>query len=273
MSTRITSATGICLTVTLLALGSGRDAGAAPVRGLVHFPEDIQSLPHHTTYWRISNGILPIGPALHDPRTEAMVVLYPQETVTGAQVAAAEEEEKRGKPKVDVRIAGVRLNPPVVVIPPEATVVFHNDDRVEEKLLISCVGAAGSPPRQVLAPGAAASVTFEKPGDCSLRSPDIAHLAGTVLVVEHGFHGRVDAAGTFQFEAPEGHYQAKLFFHGAWVASHPVDVSPDGVRIEFRVAAHVGHGGGKPAPKAEDKKGAKGAGPARTDKAREQGKK
>jgi plastocyanin len=205
-------------------------AAAAPVRGTVAFADESQGVTaRHATFWRVPNGVLPLAPPLHDLRAEAVVVLYPQGAVTGAQVAAAEEKDQKGPARAEVVLQGRRAAPAVVVVAPGTEITLRNEDRVEYAL-----SARGLSPQRVPASG---KVTFaaEKPGEYVLRAEDPAHLTVAVLVAERAFSGRVDPDGTFAFEAPEGDYEARLFWRGAFVARAPLQVAPKvGAELSFK---------------------------------------
>lgn len=205
-------------------------AAAAPVRGTVPFADEGQGVTaRHTTFWRVQNGVLPLSPPLHDLRAEAVVVLYPQGPVTGAQVQAATEEAEKGPARVEITLQGRRAAPAVVVVPPGAEITLRNEDRVAYAL-----SARGLPPQSVPASGKA-TFTAEKPGEYLLRAEDPAHLTVAVLVAERAFSGRVDPSGTFAFEAPEGTYEARLFWRGAFVARAPLQVAPKvGAELSFK---------------------------------------
>ncbi len=235
MDKRIASSSRACLVALGLLVGAPGQAVAAPVRGKVLFPDDPRGGLRHPTYWRVPNGVLPVLPAEKDIRTESVVVLYPQGTVTGAQVAAAEAQEQKGPVKVEMKISGLKLIPPVVVIPSGATVSLRNEDRQTHELEFACTPSGVVAPRQTVAAGETATLKFDKQGDCLLHSSEYAHLTGAVLAVDRGFYGRLDGSGAFQFDAPEGHYLARLFSRGSFVASQPIDVLAEGVELTLKV--------------------------------------
>jgi plastocyanin len=227
------------LTLGILLCVTGRPA-AAPVRGKVLFSEDPRGVARYHTYWRVPNGVLPVLPASQDVRTESVVVLYPQGTVTGAQVAAAEAQEQKGPVKLEMKLSGLKLIPPVVVVTPGATVTLRNEDRQDHEINFICNPTGAVAPRQTIAGGETATLTFDKQGDCVLHSTEFAHLTGAVLVVDRGFYGRLDASGAFQFDAPEGHYLARLFFRGSFAASQTIDVLAEGLELTLKVGPPTG---------------------------------
>ena len=130
-------------------------ATAGTVRGTVQFPDEVKGGDlRHGGYWRVPNGVLPIGPPLHDVRSEAVVVLVP---VGAIDVAASD-----GQRRAEIRLAGLRMSPQVTVVSPGAQVTLHNDDRVLHRL--SCSGAAPLP-EQSIPTGGRGTLTLQKAGD------------------------------------------------------------------------------------------------------------
>lgn len=219
---------GICLGLAVST------AVAAPVHGTVHFPED--PAPVRRGYFRVPGGALPLLPPVHDPRADALVVLLGQGIVTGDQAAAEAEPDKReDRRKTELRVLGARMNPAAGVISAGGTAVIHNvDPRPVSLVCVHCPAPLPGLPKEPIPAGGKISLTPSRPGEYHLRSPEIPHLQGAVVVVDRAYVGRVEASGSYALDAPEGRYQARLLMNGVWMDQKDVEVGPKGLTLDLR---------------------------------------
>ena len=211
------------------ALGAGPPGvRAAPVQGVVQFPDEP---PRRGAYSRVPNGALPIAAPLVDPRTAAVVVLSPDPPKADGEA-----------PKVEARVQGQRLSPPLVVAPPGAALTLRNEDRRPLPLTLRCPGA---PPLEATVPAGGEQAltlpTLPPQTLCALRSPGHGPLSGAVLL-EHAPAGRVAADGSFRVDVPEGTYQARVYWQGLRAGPNPVTVGATGTAVTLSLR------GARPAP-------------------------
>jgi plastocyanin len=186
-------------------------AHAATVRGTVTVPADARPADAPSGHWRVENGLLPVTP--RPPETREVVIV-----LDGARARGSDAEP----PTVTVELHGLRLDPPLVVVPPAATVQFKNSDRVPHTLWTP--NQPVSMPSQPTPAGQTRTQKFASPGEYRVRDEEWPHIEGTVLVVTSAA-AQPDDRGNFKLDVPEGHYTLRVWYRGAWVLTQPFDVN------------------------------------------------
>jgi hypothetical protein len=195
-------------------------AFAATVRGTVTLPE-VKGEPA-SGHWRVENGVLPVLPRLADPRGEALVVL---ESPTA--------KKPDSPPPITVELHGLRMDPRVVAVQAGGTVTFKNGDRVPHALYIE--GGTSLMPPSPTPSGQSRAQRFLAAGEYRIRDEEQPHLEGTVVTVETPYAAAIDEHGAWKLEVPEGHYTLRVFWHGAWVLSRPLEVG----HLPAEIALHI----------------------------------
>ena len=212
---------GIPLAVTLVfLLGLGRGAAAAPVRGVVSLPQELKSGRRLRGYWRIENGIVPLGAAPNHGDT--VVVL------TGV----------KGTPPpartVTVEISGFAAQPTTVVVGEGSVVELKNSDRVPHDFSIPEIPALM--PLERLAPGGLRRQKFLTGGGYTIRDAEYPHLLVSVIVVASPFFAAVDDKGGFKLpDAPEGRATLKVWSQGRWVHQQEIEVGSKSTDLAVKV--------------------------------------
>jgi hypothetical protein len=193
---------------------------AAPVRGTVGLPSGLKSGRRHPGYWRLENGNVPVQPAPY--RGDTVVVI---EGLKGAAPAAK---------TVTVEIAGMQMSTPVVVLGPGSVLEIKNNGKVAHDL-----GVAENPkvmPVERLAAGNIRRTRFNEPGGYLVRCGEYPHVAVSVIVVNSPHHAVVDEKGAFKVaDAPEGKGTLKVWSHGRWVHSEPVEIAAKPADLQVKV--------------------------------------
>lgn len=215
-------------------------------------PENPPAPPSGYVY--MGNGVLPIGPPLHDPRPDAVLVLDspsvksipsaaaddppgddPPAAAAQAAPADAAAPAAKAKGEVEVRLYGARTLPEVIVAAPGTQVSFRNDD--SRAVTLRCRQAPelfGGP----IAPGTRVTVAAPRPGEFELHSVEYPHLRAT-LIVPRGPVARLSWSslgeiGEARLNVPPGSYLARLFFLHRYVAAQAVTVTPQGAEFVLR---------------------------------------
>jgi plastocyanin len=209
-------------TLAWLVLLSGA-AHAATVRGLVTLPADARA-SERDGHWRVENGVLPVGPRLPDPRSDVVVMLE------GGPAREAKKEEKAAT--VTVQLKGLRLDPRVVVAAPGTSVTFKNEDRVPHTLYAD--GAQTAIPPEPTPSGTSRTVKLTGRGEYTVRDQDWPHIEGAVVITD-AYAVQCDDKGQFKTDVPEGRYVLKVWYHGAWVHSQPIEVGPRTTELKIDV--------------------------------------
>jgi hypothetical protein len=212
---------GLAFIVGSLVAGG---AQAATVRGLVTLPAEPRAADREG-HWRVENGVLPVGPRTPDPRADAVVVL---------EGGPTRQKSDDKPPTLTVDLRGLRMEPRVLVAPAGATINYKNDDRVPHTLFIE--NAATMMPPEPTPSGMSRSVRLQAPAEYQVRDQEYPHIEGTVVVTD-GPAAQVDEKGTFKLDAPEGRYTLKVYWHGAWVHSQPIEVGPHTTDLKIDVPA------------------------------------
>jgi hypothetical protein len=189
-------------------------AFAGSLRGTIFFPADSKPDPRPLANWRVENGILPITPAPPESRSDAVVVLEP----------ATPPEPTTAAVLVEAR--ALALSPRVTVAAVGTTFQFKNLDRTARSLFLK--GGENFMAAEPTAPGATRALRFSSPGEFDLRDADYPHAQAMLVVVASTFFAHADDKGSFKIDAPDGKYTLKVFFHGTWAASQPVEVGRPG---------------------------------------------
>jgi hypothetical protein len=203
-------------------------ARAATVRGLVTLPPEARN-GEHEGHWRVENGILPIGPRVPDPRTEAVIVL---------EGGPAQKKSDDKPPSLTLSLHGLRLDPKVVIVPQGTTVNFKNDDRVPHTLYLE--NAAAMMPPEPAGVGSTRSVKLLTTAEYQVRDQEYPHIDGTVVVTDSPWTAAVDGSGQFKLDVPEGRYTLKVFFRGSWAVTMPVEVGPHTTDLKVDIPSRTG---------------------------------
>jgi hypothetical protein len=222
-----TRGTPFAVTLVLLAgLGAGVSvsapgvAEAAPVRGVVSLPQELKSGRRLRGYWRIENGIVPLGPA--PSHGDTVVVL------TGLKGTAPPART------VTVEISGFAAQPTTVVVGEGSVVELKNSDRVAHDFSIPEVPALM--PLERLAPGGLRRQKFLTGGGYTIRDAEYPHLQISVIVVGSPFFAATDDKGAFKLpDAPEGRATLKVWSQGRWVHQQEIDVGPKTADLNVKV--------------------------------------
>ena len=207
------------LLVAVLGMGLTLPAVAAPVRGTVSLPGDLKSPRRHRGYWRLENGIVPVGGT--GSRADTVVVL------TGVKGQAPPPRT------VTVDISGLAAAPPLVVVGEGSVVELKNSDRVPHDLAIPDMPSLM--PVERLAPGALRRQKFLASGGYAIRDGEYPHLVISVVVVGSPHFAMPDDKGAFKMpDAPDGKATLKVWSAGRWVHEQEVEVGPksDDLRIK-----------------------------------------
>jgi hypothetical protein len=226
------------LATSILLTFSAAGAVAAPVHAIVHFRQGLSALadtnrPAKLGYVRVQNGVLPIAPPLQDPRADAVLMLEPPAGLAPSPAPAP----MAGTPAIEIKLYGLRLSPAVVLVPPGASVILRNEDRLP--VTLRCASAPTLLPSTALQPGAKLAVTLPSRGEFAIDSPEYPHLRG-LLLAPRGFASRLTLSefgtvGVAHLEVPPGTYQAKILLAGRVAASTQVMVAPSGVEFMLQV--------------------------------------
>lgn len=225
---------GIRLLVLSLFVGSAvapATAAAAPVRGTVSLPSDLKTGRRLRGYWRIENGIVPLGAP--PTRGDTVVVL------TGVKGPALPART------VTVDINGFSPQPSTVVVGEGSVVEIKNSDRVPHDLWIPEVEKLM--PLERLAPGALRRQKFLAAGGYTIHDKEYPHLVISVIVMGSPYVATCDDKGAFKLpEAPDGKATLKVWSQGGWVHQQEIEVgakSASGelaIKVESPGAARAG---------------------------------
>lgn len=212
------AAAGVCAAV----LCASAVVYAAPVKGTVSLPAAMKSARRHVGYWRLENGNVPIAPAAY--RGDTVVVL---EGLKGPAPS----------PKtVTVEISGMQVSTPVVVLGPGSVVEIKNNDKVSHDL-----GIPDSPkvmPVERLAAGNVRRTRFSEPGGYFVRCGEYPHIAVSVIIVSSPSFAVVEEKGGFKIpEAAEGKGTLRVWSHGRWVHSEPIEVTARPADLQVKVTS------------------------------------
>ncbi len=178
--------------------------------------------------WRLDNGILAVQARSVDPRSECVVILYPKTPPHGKDVGTAEP--------VIAELRGLRLVPQVIVVPLGAALVIKNEDRVPYALHAVGPDEAAYPAKPLPA-GAKREETLQHPGVYPLRDDEQAHLRGWVIVTDAAVVLHPDAHWAFHGDAPDGHYDLKVFYKGNFVVEKSVEISSRATELQLTIPA------------------------------------
>jgi plastocyanin len=193
---------------------------AAPVKGTVSLPAPLKGTRRHLGYWRLENGNVPIKAA--PPRGDTVVVL---EGLKGAAPGAITKT---------VEIAGMQVTPPVVVVGPGSVIEIKNNDRVAHVMGIT--DAPNIMPVERLMANQMRRVRFNEPGGYFMRCEDYPHISLAVVVVGSPFHAVVEEKGAFKIgDVPDGKGTLKVWSHGRWVHSEPIEIGGKAVEVLVKV--------------------------------------
>ena len=214
--------------LTIIVAAWASTAAAATVRGTVVLPAEPR-VADHDMHWRVENGVLPIGPRVPDPRLDVLVVLEGAPTSSKTQL-----------PNATVTLHGLRLDPRVIAIPVGGAVDFKNDDRVPHTLYVD--KATTLMPATPTPAGQTRTQKFYATGEYRIRDEEYPHVDGTVLVVQTPYVARLDDKGGFKLDVPEGKYTLKIFWHGHWAVSQPLEVTAHTSEVNLQVPAAAAAG-------------------------------
>ena len=223
-------------------------AAAATVKGTVVFPaptdaagKAVRARP--LAHWRVENGVIPIAPALPEPRDGVVVVLEPQQAA--APPARLELKPEGDKPKITIlEVRPMRVEPRLLVVESGAPIALRNADKAPRTFYLE--NGESFVPRQVTAPGSDRELKFTERGEYHLIDAEHPRASAVVVVVASPFHAISDDRGTFAIDVPDGKYAMKALFRGAWTVPQPVEVS-QGKGHELTVKLPSDSDGEKPA--------------------------
>jgi hypothetical protein len=206
-----------------LVLLAAAGAVASPVRGSLKLPERSRAAEPLSGYWRVENGVLPVAQAPESP--SAVVVLEPS------------AQAKSNPTSITVELHGLRMEPKLLALPLGTTVVFKNSDRVPHTLYVAGNASIMAP---VPTPaGQNRQQQFSTVGEFRIRDEEYPHISAMMVVTASPYTAIVEPSGAFKLEAPEGHYTARVWWHGDWVLTQSVNVS-HGAELRLVVAPRKG---------------------------------
>lgn len=216
----------LCLLAAPLCLS--RAAHAAP-RSTVEGTIVVRALERFSgqAYWPPEGtGLIAPRPATF-PAGEVMVLFFASDS--HALPSAPQKAE-------EIYVQGADFSPRVLAVPAGTTVTFFNKDRTPYVLYSprneSFFGA------EPLAPGASRAIRFLAPGVYFLRTAELHHMQGVVIVHEPAVAALADAQGKFHVAAlTPGNYGLKVFVRGRMIAERAFAVSappkPQTIDIEI----------------------------------------
>ncbi len=214
---------GTALLVTMFLVGAhlpSAAAFAAPVRGAVSLPQELKTGRRLRGYWRIENGIVPLGPPAN--RGDTVVVL------TGLKGAAPPART------VTVDITGFAAQPTTLVVGEGSVVEIKNSDRVPHDFSLPDVPALM--PLERLAPGGLRRQKFLAPGGYTIRDAEYPHIVISVIVVGSPWFAITDDKGAFKLpDAPDGRATLKIWSHGRWVHQQEIEIGPKSADLAIKV--------------------------------------
>jgi len=220
------------LLVALHLLAGALPAFAGGLRGTLQFPPSPRAAgARPLAYWRLENGVLPVGQAPVEPRRDVVIALQPEK-------APPPRAEGQTPPPVALEAKPLRLEPRVAIAEVGATIVVKNTDRVPRTLYLK--DGESFMPREATAPGGERTVRFTVPGEYTLLDVDNPRAQSTVLVVPTRYLGRADERGAFAIDAPDGKYTLKAFYRGAWTDPVPVEIGGRARDVAVRLPARTG---------------------------------
>jgi plastocyanin len=205
-------------------MGRGRGIGAASllllagaahantVRGSVAVPPEARA-DASSGHWRVENGVLPVLPRPPELRGEVVVVLE----------GPSKKDKNAEPPTLTVELHGLKMEPRVIVAPMGATVEFKNSDRVPHTLFAESALSIMAP--EPTPAGQTRTQKFAAVGEYRIRDQEYPHIDGTVVVTQSPYASAVDDKGNFKLDVPEGNYTLRVWWHGAWQVTQPLEVA------------------------------------------------
>ena len=215
------------LVATTALLVAAAPAGAVNVKGAIVFPPPSEASSqaaraHPLAHWRVENGVIPIAPALPEPRDGVVVVLESQQAPpTGARPELRPEGEKIKVMILEVR--PMRVEPRLLVVEAGAALALRNADKAPRTFYLE--NGESFVPRQATAPGADRDLKFTERGEYHLVDAEHPRAGALVVVVGSPYHAVSDERGTFSVDVPDGKYFVKALYRGAWTAPQPLEVA------------------------------------------------
>jgi hypothetical protein len=186
--------------------------------------------------WEIENGVKEVTAERVEAQRELAVVLIGEGSTTLPE-------------RVEVAFSGGGLLPSTIVVRPNTTLLFRNEDEIAHELYAEGVegfAAEGTSPR------GRRSVVLKEAGTFALRDRIITHLTGYVHVMENVIAvASPDGSGQFVFpEVPAGKYTLKVLHGPSEIASQTIEVGTRELTIDPLTLA-VAPKGDKAASKAK----------------------
>jgi plastocyanin len=205
----------------LLASTAG-SAWAGAVRGTVNLPEDLKTGRRFLGHWRVENTTVAVQAPPSRGDTVVLVVGPKGQTLA---------------PKnTPVEIVGMQANPATIVVGEGAVVEFRNSDKVAHDL--SVPGHPDIMEPQRLSAGSVRKQRFGVAGEYVVRCKDYPHIAISVIVTSSPFFATTDEKGGFKLlDVPDGPATIKVWNNGRWVHEGAIEVKPQGVDLNIKVAA------------------------------------
>ena len=198
-------------------------AGATTVKGTVVLPDSMRQPRDETQgFWRLENGVVPVGPPARSIFADTLVVFESSASSTPSNANAT------------VEMTGLDFAPRVLPVALGTTVEFKNADKY--------VHVLWSPEntsffkQEPTPPGASRKVRFFAPGAVIIRCSEFPHMLGAVIVLAQSLYGRPDERGAFSASVPEGRYMLRVFSRGRWVHQQPLEVGAQTAELKIRVA-------------------------------------
>jgi hypothetical protein len=200
----------------LLSVAVSSVAHGSPLRGTLQFPPPPRAADARPlAYWRIENGVVPIAQPQPESRRDVVVVLQPEKSLPP-------RPEGQSPEPVVIEAKPLRLEPRVAIGEAGARLVIRNADRMPRTVYLD--KGESFVPKEQTAPGAERSVKFTVVAEYTLLDVDNPRAVATLLVVPSPFFARADDRGGFVIDAPDGKYNLRAYYRGAWTDSQPVEV-------------------------------------------------
>lgn len=205
-----------------LLASAGGSAWAGAVRGTVNLPEDFKTGRRFLGHWRVENTTVAVQAPPSRGDTVVLVVGPKGQTLA---------------PKnTPVEIVGMQANPATIVVGEGAVVEFRNSDKVAHDLSVPGRDDIMEPQR--LSAGAVRKQRFGVAGEYVVRCKDYPHIAISVIVTSSPFFATADEKGGFKLlDVPDGPATLKVWSNGRWVHESAIEVKPQGVDLNIKVAA------------------------------------
>jgi hypothetical protein len=202
-------------------IAAGGKAWAVEVSGkllLATYKPEPAAPAEQAFLWEIENGVKEVAADRVDAKRELAVVLVGEGPSTLTD-------------RVEVAFSGGGLLPSTIVVRPNTTLLFRNDDEIAHELYaegLEGFAAEGTSPR------GRRSVVLKKAGVFALRDQIITHLTGYLHVMDGVIAvASPNASGEYAFpEVPAGKYTLKVLHGPNEIASQAIEVGAKALAID-----------------------------------------